>query len=290
MAVRAVTSLAELQQLAARARPQQALAGDRVLAVREDLAPLLPLGGLRRGTVAGVDSRALLHALLAGPSQAGSWVGLVGLGSLGLAAAIEAGVVAERTVVVDTGTATGTATGTVPVSRAPASGAVAGAVLVDAVAALIDALDVVVLGPRVVLAATACRRLEARARERGAVVLVEGRRTWPAATDLDLRVLSRRPVGLGAGPVSGPAGGPVSGPAGGPVGGGHGHLHGIRAEVEVTGRGAAARPRRGEVWLQGGPLGPFAEDGLEQPGVGREQIGREQIGTVPMGVGLRAVG
>jgi hypothetical protein len=159
MAVRAVTSLVELQQLAARARPQQVLAGERVLVVREDLAPLLPLGGLRRGTVTGVDSRGLLHALLAEPSRTGSWIGLVGLGSLGLAAAVEAGIVAERTVVVD------------PQGPARPAGPGAG-VLVDAVAALIDALDIVVLGPRVALAAAPCRRLEARARERGAVVMV----------------------------------------------------------------------------------------------------------------------
>lgn len=252
MAVRAVTSLAELQQLAARARPQQVLAGDRMLAVREDLAPLLPLGGLRRGTVTGVDSRALLHALLAEPSRAGSWVGLVGLGSLGLAAALEAGIVAERTVVVDAA------------ARAPGPG-----VLADAIAALIDALDIVVLGPRLALTAAPARRLEARARERGAVVMVEGRRTWPGATDLDLRVVGRHPVGLAAG---------------------HGHLHGVRAVVEVTGRGAAARPRRGEVWLQGAATGPFPA-GQGQDAAGQDAAGQDPAGQDPAGTGrLRAVG
>jgi hypothetical protein len=87
-------------------------------------------------------------------------------------------------------------------------------------AALLDAFDVVLLQ-----AARPNRRLEARARERGAVLVVAG--DWPGA---DVRLSVARSMWEG-------------------LGDGHGHLRRHRLEVVATGRRAAARERRVELVL-----------------------------------------
>ena len=181
------------------------LAGGRLLPVSPVLAGLLPGGGLRRGsTVAVVDSTSLALAMLAGPSAAGSWCAVVGVATLGLAAAAEAGVDPARLAVV------------------PVPGRDWAAV----VAALLDGLDVVAVRPpgRSVRAADA-RRLAARARERGAVLVPLGR--WDGA-DVRLSVASSSWEGVEQGA---------------------GHLSARLVEVVAEGRGAAARPRRARLWL-----------------------------------------
>lgn len=199
-----------------------ALAGERLLPVAPALERLFPGGGLRRGsTVAVTGSTSLALAVLAGPSTAGSWCAAVALPALGLVAAAEMGVALERLALV------------------PAPGPEWPAV----VAALLDALDVVMVGtgPRVRPADT--RRLVARARERGAVLLVLG--GWDGA-DVRLSVSGAAPKergrqcewrGLGAG---------------------HGHLQARQVEVVAEGRGAASRVRRRRLWLptEGGGVEP----------------------------------
>jgi hypothetical protein len=83
------------------------LARTRRLPVLPALAPLLPGGGLQRGTTVAVGTQdglpgatSLALALAAGASQAGSWVAAVGLGALGLVAATELGVALDRLVLV----------------------------------------------------------------------------------------------------------------------------------------------------------------------------------------------
>jgi hypothetical protein len=210
----------ELALLAQRTRPQ-ALSAGRMLPVAESLRGVLP--GLRRGSVVGVGSRMVLHALIAEASVAGSWTVFAGVGSLGLAAAAEAGVVLARTAVID---------GDGEQGLPP-----------DVLAAVIDAVDLVVIGPRARVSGDACRRLQARARERGAVLLISGRRTWPGVTDLDVSVRRIEAVGVEHGA---------------------GHVHGVRAEIEVFGRGAAARPTRNWVWIAGGPAPRFADEGVDE--------------------------
>jgi hypothetical protein len=175
--------------------------------------------GLQRGSVVGVGgpcgATALALALAAGPTRSGSWTAFVGMPELSWAAAAELGVDLDRVVVVR--------------PTAPARAAV--------VAALVDAFDVVVCGLDGTLSATEARRLAARVRERGSVlVVVEGgtggirraRRAWPGATDAGFTVTGSTWSGLE---------------------GGAGHLRQRRVVVEIGGRRALDRIRRVELLL-----------------------------------------
>ena len=200
----AVDEVRALHALSEQTRPLT-LAKERVLPVRSDLADLLPFGGLRRGTVVQVDSPSLVFALAAAATAEGSWAAFVGTPSLGLAAASGQGVAIERVVTV----------------AAPPPELAA-----TVVAALVDALDLVIVGPKVVARAADARRLAARARERGGVLLSLG--PWPEATDLRVMVARHHWGGLDRG---------------------HGHLRTWTVDVVVEGRGAASQGRRGLVQL-----------------------------------------
>jgi hypothetical protein len=226
-----------LEELAGQARPV-ALARDRLLPVLAPLAPLLPEGGLRRGSVVAVPgSTSLALALLAGPSAAGSWCAAVGLSSLGLVAASELGVALDR----------------FPLVASP-SGAGEWA---WAVAALLDAVDVVLARPPGPIGAALARRLAGRARERSTVLVVTGAGGWPEGADLRLAVIRSAWEGVGQG---------------------HGCLRARRLDVVAEGRGAAARARRLSLWLPGpgggvaaiedeaaGPAGPAGQATLAAP-------------------------
>jgi len=201
-----------LEDLAGRARPVT-LAGRRMLPVPEPLAELFPGGGMRRGSMVTVDSisgtTSLALALVAAASQAGSWAAAVGSWSaeLGLVAAAELGVCLERfTLVPDAG------------SHWPA-----------VMATLLDAVDVVLIGGTAPVRAVDARRLAARARERGTVLIVLGS-CWPERTDMRLTVTAARWRGVGQG---------------------CGHLQARQVEVVATGRGAASRRRATRLWLPG---------------------------------------
>ena len=144
------------ETIAGRVRPI-ALAREQVMPVISPLTTLLP-HGLVRGTTVAVDGESgvtsLALALAAGPSQEGSWVAAVGVPWLGLGAAAECGVALERLAVVSAPERSEWAT---------------------VVAALVDAIDVVLVCPPQRVAMGDARRLAARARERGAVLLVVGR-------------------------------------------------------------------------------------------------------------------
>ena len=163
----------ELKNLA---RPVS-LARERTLPVLPALSGLLPEGALRRGsTVAVSGATSLALALLAGPSQAGSWCAAVGLPSLGLVAAAEVGVALERFPLVAR-----------PGEEWPA-----------VVAALLEAVDVVLVClPRHVRTPD-IRRLVARKRDRGAVLVTTGSSTALAA-DVRLAVVGAAWEGLGQG-------------------------------------------------------------------------------------------
>jgi hypothetical protein len=205
-------------------RERGARVGDR--GGRRHLGP--PADGAPRSM--GATSLAL--AMAAGPTGAGSWVALVGLPALGLAAAAELGLALERVAVID----------------APPPDTWA-----TVVGALTGAFDLIVFGAparasSVPVKAADVRRLTARARERGTVLVqvdtaaasVDGvgadvrpkRAAWSAfEADLRLVVVASRWQGLGTG---------------------HGHLEGRQVTVEVTGRRSAARPRRTDLWFGAG--------------------------------------
>jgi len=170
----------------------------RVLPTRAELATVLPWPGLRRGsTVAVHGSVSLLFALLSEATVNGSWATVVGLPGINLAAAAEAGVSLERLAVV------------------PRPGSDPAGVI----AALLDGVDLVVVGGTGQVLDADARRLSARARNRGSVLLPFGR--WPGA-EVQLRCSGARWRGLGHG---------------------HGHLRERDVTVSAEGRGAASKPR-----------------------------------------------
>ena len=203
------------------AQAERARATGRVLPVAPALAGLLPEAGLRRGsTVAVHGATSLLLALLAEATAAGSWAAVVGMPSLGVAAAAELGVDVGRLALVPR----------------------PGVELPSVVAALLDGVDLVAVSTETLQPAVA-RRLSARARHRGAVLLSAG--AWPGA---DVELVCAR--------------GPWTGPEDG-----YGHLKQRRARIRSQGRGAASRPAETEAWLPGpgGAVAPAASLDLVPP-------------------------
>ncbi|MEZ5322420.1 MAG: hypothetical protein R2698_10170 [Microthrixaceae bacterium] len=191
------------------------LAVERVLPVPEPLRELFPAGGLVRGSrvaLHGGGATSLTMVMLAEASREGSWISVVGSDAWGWGAAAWAGWALGRSISV----------------ASPPPGRWAGAV-----AALLDAVDVVVLADRVAVGAAEARRLSARARERG-VVLVETipprpdrvaplPSRWPDGPDLTVEVEGVRWEGIGHGRAA-----PTT----------------RRLRVTAVGRRGAARPRR----------------------------------------------
>lgn len=226
------TFSSEARQLAEEHARPVVLAGEQLLPVLEPLQALLPGQGLRRGSTVSVEggpgATSLALALGVAASAAGSWVAGVGLPSLGLLAAAELGVPLERVIVVS--------------APPPPSWA-------TVVAALLDAVDLVWAGLPRRTAAGDARRLAARARERGSVLVPlrdlgregPGRAApWPCPAEVRLTVASSSWTG--------------------PAGGGAGRLEARRVEVVAGGRGAAARERRVPLWLPA-PDGTVASAG-----------------------------
>ena len=129
-----------------------------VLPALPALAPLLPGGGLAKGSVVAVESAgALCLALIAGPSQAGMWCGVAGMPHLGIAAAAEAGAEPGRMMLVPE-----------PGPR-----------WAEVAATMLDACAVALLRPPGRAPAQARRRLETAARRSGAALIVAG--AWDGA-------------------------------------------------------------------------------------------------------------
>lgn len=225
--------LAVLEALRAKVQPLVG-AGEAVLAIREDLRALLPWGGLKRGSTLTVDCSALLLATVGAATSEGSWVAFVGVPALGFAAAGEHGVVLERTVAVVAP----------PIDQAAV-----------VVASLVDAVDLVVVGPGVITRSSDARRLTARARERGSVLIAMG--AWPEAVDVQLRVTGSSFTGLGDG---------------------HGHIQSWSANVEAIGRGAAARRRQTRIVLCSEVVGSEVAPMATMP---TERIVTEDAGPKP---------
>jgi len=175
----------------------------KVLPVDPRLAGLLPWPGLRRGaTIAVVGSTSLLMVLLAAGMSQGSWAAVAGMPTFGaLAAGQDYGVPLDR------------------VAMIPELG-------LDwprAAAALVDGVDLVVLAAPPDVTEPVIRSLQARARQRGTVLIPTS--AWPGS-DLVIECTNKVWTGLGNG---------------------HGRLRAQELTLTATGRGRAARPRTATV-------------------------------------------
>lgn len=173
------------------------------LPVPAELLPLLPTGLRRGGVTVVTGSTSLLLALVAAACAGGAWAAAAGHPTLGLLAAAQAGVALDRFALV------------------PDPGPDAARV----VAALVDGIDVVVVGPQALLTDADRNRLTARARERGAVLLAGA--PWPGAAAV-LTAVPGRWTGTGTG---------------------DGRLRTHELQVTRTGRGGAGAPARVDLVL-----------------------------------------
>lgn len=148
---------ARIDELQERIRQLQSTQLDtRALPTHPAIARLLPSGALREGATYSVDrSLTLLMLLLAAPSAAGTWCGVVGVPEFGLEAAAGFGIDLERLVLVPH----------------------PGDQWLAATAAFADALGVIVTRPPRQASEASVARLAARLRKRGATMLVLG--NWP---------------------------------------------------------------------------------------------------------------
>lgn len=235
------------------------MAHERLLPVHPVLAPLFGVApgepGLVRGhTVVCSGSAAMSCALavMAAPTRAGSWAGVVGLPSVGVAAAAELGVELSRTIfVADASTSSKTSSDMAAI-----------------LSALIDGVEVLVLSRRVVAAVSdgVMRKLHTRMQSRGSVLVLVGD---PGSISADVRVNASTVMWEG-------------------VGAGNGHLQRRRVNIELDAR-RRGRPTRADVWLpdQHGGLSV-----CDQTSLGTVSSGTVSSGTVASGnvVSLRRTG
>ena len=218
----------------AESAPAGAPTSDELISVLPALRPVIP-GGLLPGWVVSVGGRgaaapgtgSLGLALIAGAAQGGGWCAAVGRPDLGVLAAAAMGAAPERLLLVDD-----------PGDRWP-----------DVVAALIDAVDLVLVRPRARPSPALIRRLAALARRGRCVLVADG--DWSGA-QLRLDVAAAEWAGPGAG---------------------HGHLTSRRARVVASGRGAAGPGRSAWMWLPG-------PDGAVSPAAAPAAAGRPPLEVV----------
>jgi hypothetical protein len=172
----------DLAVAAGRAAAPVVLAGERLLAVPGALGAVLPGGGLQRGTVTVIDGvlgagrMSVALRLVAAATAVGEWAAVVDDGTVGAVAAGEAGAELSRVAVVRA----------VPRDQ-----------WAIVVAALLEGITVVVAPVPAGVRSGDARRLAARARERGAVLVAVG--PWPVEAALRLHAAGGRWRGLGAG-------------------------------------------------------------------------------------------
>jgi len=165
-----------VRELQARIRQMQGTRLDtRSLPTHPAIASLLPGGGLKQGAAYSVErSATLLMALLAGPSAAGSWCGVVGVPEFGVEAAASHGIDLDRLVLVPH----------------------PGDQWLAVTAAIADVLTVVATRPPRRTSDGTIARLAARLRQRGATLIVLG--PWPQ-TEAMLSISHSRWSGIGTG-------------------------------------------------------------------------------------------
>ncbi len=147
----------------------------RLLPTHPAIADLLPGGGLQQGAAYSVERSAmLLMLLLAPPSAAGTWCGVVGVPEFGVEAAQHMGVDLDRLVLVPR----------------------PGEQWLAVTAAIADVMGLVVTRPPERASESSVARLAARLRQRGTTLLVLG--PWPQ-TEAMLSLSSSHWHGIGEG-------------------------------------------------------------------------------------------
>lgn len=152
-----VVDRAQVHELQSRIRQMQATTLEsRRLETHPALAPLLPGGALKAGAAYSVrGSTTLVMAMLAGPSAAGAWCGVVGMPDFGAEAAGRFGIDLDRLVLVPH----------------------PGEQWLTVTAAVVDVLSVVVVAPSSRARDGDIARLTARLRQRESTLIVVG--DWP---------------------------------------------------------------------------------------------------------------
>ena len=152
----------------------QRMQGSAISRTLESLPGLSGVIQLRTGEAYAVDSPSLAMALVAGASQAGEWVAIVGASDLGLEAAAGFGIDLERTVVVPR----------------------PGELWLSVTAGLLDVATVVIVKPPVPVSAQQAERLKSRLRTKDAALVCWG--DWPRS-DATLAITESSWLGLGRG-------------------------------------------------------------------------------------------
>jgi len=192
---------------------------DRVLPVDEAITSLFPAAGLQRGHLVGCSGPAatsLALAVVARAATAGAWVAAVGMPTLGVEAAAEAGVPLARLVLID-----------IDNSQPAASWA-------ERIGAAADGFEIILTCPPPG-AERMLRKVRQRLLARGAVLVVilaahQGERQGERlACDVELVTSTVEWLGIGTG---------------------HGGLVGRRVSVTSNGR-RSPRPVQTELWLPG---------------------------------------
>ena len=201
-------------------------ADQRTLPLLEAFTGLVPSAAIQRGCTIGCSgsaSMSLVMAVAAGPMQAGAWAAVAGVPAFGVRAAAELGVPPARLVLV-----------------AEPPGGMDDGRSADAVAAMIDGFDVVVLGPRLRIRPPVARRLQSRAQSRGAVLITVGTLDG-FGCDIQLVAQRQQWEGLGCG---------------------HGVATARRVDIELRGR-RVPRPQRTVLLLPDVDGDVRAETGVE---------------------------
>ena len=149
----------------------QRMQGSAISRTLESLPGLSGLDQLRTGEAYAVDSPSLAMALVAGASQAGEWIAIVGAPDLGLEAAAGFGIDLERTVVVPH----------------------PGELWLSVTAGLLDVATVVIAKPPLPVSAQQAERLKSRLRIKDAALVCWGE--WPRS-DATLTITESTWLGL----------------------------------------------------------------------------------------------
>jgi hypothetical protein len=152
----------------------QRMQGSAISRTLESLPGLSGVIQLRTGETYAVDSPSLAMAMVAGASQAGEWIAIVGAPELGLEAAAGFGIDLERTVVVPH----------------------PGELWLSVTAGLLDVASIVIVKPSVPVSAQQAERLKSRLRLKDTALVCWGE--WPRS-DATLTITESSWLGLGRG-------------------------------------------------------------------------------------------